>query len=493
MLWSDFLIHSLPGQPGGPLLAQHAGLIPINESLNQSLFFWHFDRVEAPQLNEPDKTLIWLNGGPGCSSLDGALIELGPYRLNSDGTLRPNEGSWNQNLNLLFLDQPVGTGFSSVGAGILQTELPEVTTNFMTFILNFAELNPAFQNTEIWLGGESFSGQYLPYFADAIIRHNIGNSTFPLRLGGVLAGNAYIDPASHYFALLPSAAEQNLLHPSPSAQARLRRQETLCRISLDANPHHISYRDCELIMWGILTESQRNGTRGSLECYNQYDTRLYDEWPACGSNWPPDVSLTKQWLRRTDVRRALNVPDTVGEWDECRGSVSKAMLLKTSHPSIDFLPSILAHVPVVLYSGSADLIVNHIGTEMMIANMEWNGEVGWNLDIHSSNIHPHVWLLEDGSPGGTVQVARNLTYVIVDDASHMVPFDQPLKARDMAYGALGVRNRTLWNLQQEPKLPSKTGSRYEVEFVPVWLSSSMTLGCIFSGFTLSLMCLSLFL
>lgn len=103
-------------------------LIAIHESLNQSLFFWHFDRVEELQPYETDKTLIWLNGGPGCSSLDGALIELGPYRLNSDGSLRLNAGSWNQKLNLLFLDQPVGTGFSPVGTGSMHAELPNVRT-----------------------------------------------------------------------------------------------------------------------------------------------------------------------------------------------------------------------------------------------------------------------------------------------------------------------------------------------------------------------------
>lgn len=161
------------------------------------------------------------------------------------------------------------------------------------------------------------------------------------------------------------------------------------------------------------------------------------------------------------------------------------MLLETSRPSIDFLPSILEHVPVVLYSGSADLIINHIGTEMMIAGMEWNGQIGWSLDFNSSNLHPRVWLLEDGSPGGTVQTARNLTYVIVDDASHMVPFDQPVKARDMAYDALGVGNRTLWSSQNARRLPTTTVVKPEVEFVPGWVSHSLVLGCILSGITLS--------
>jgi len=83
------------------------------------------DKLEP---GERERTLIWLNGGPGCSSLDGALLELGPYRANPNGTLYPNPGAWNQKMNVLFLDQPVGTGFSPVGSGNLHQELDTVCT-----------------------------------------------------------------------------------------------------------------------------------------------------------------------------------------------------------------------------------------------------------------------------------------------------------------------------------------------------------------------------
>ena len=71
--------------------------------------------------------MIWLNGGPGCSSMDGALMEVGPYRVTEDQKLIENKGSWHEFANLLFVDQPVGTGFSFVDGNAFLHELPEVS------------------------------------------------------------------------------------------------------------------------------------------------------------------------------------------------------------------------------------------------------------------------------------------------------------------------------------------------------------------------------
>jgi vitellogenic carboxypeptidase-like protein len=60
---------------------------------------------------------VWmLQGGPGCSSLFGTFYLNGPYQLQTDMTLRDNPGKWNRQYGLLFLDQPIGTGFSIAGA-----------------------------------------------------------------------------------------------------------------------------------------------------------------------------------------------------------------------------------------------------------------------------------------------------------------------------------------------------------------------------------------
>ena len=197
-------------------------------------------------------------------------------------------------------------------------------------------------------------------------------------------------------------------------------------------------------MWGILQETLRSNSLGQAECYNQYDTRHWDTWPECGTNWPENVAFNTAWLRRPSTQAALHVPEAAEKnWDECRPAVQSALHLNDSRPSAMLLPSILEHVNVVLYSGGADLIVNHIGTEMMIADLEWNGAVGWGSE-HGSLMR--TWR-EEGGEGiaGRVRRARNLTFVIIDEASHMVPYDQPRRSREMAYRAMGVLEQDLWD------------------------------------------------
>lgn len=97
-----------------------------------NLFFW---QVQNNHIDAKERTVIWLNGGPGCSSMDGALMEVGPYRLKDDKTLEKNPGSWHEFANLLFVDQPVGTGFSYVDSNALLHELSEVCQNCLVVLL----------------------------------------------------------------------------------------------------------------------------------------------------------------------------------------------------------------------------------------------------------------------------------------------------------------------------------------------------------------------
>lgn len=98
--------------------------IEVDSTHNGHLFFLH---VQNKHIAERQRTVIWLNGGPGCSSMDGALMEVGPFRVTEDQTLVNNEGSWHEFANLLFVDQPVGTGFSYVDGDGFIHELPEAS------------------------------------------------------------------------------------------------------------------------------------------------------------------------------------------------------------------------------------------------------------------------------------------------------------------------------------------------------------------------------
>ncbi|CAI7115847.1 BEM_collapsed_G0019000.mRNA.1.CDS.1 [Saccharomyces cerevisiae] len=140
-------------------------------ALNWSTFFWKFTNNDSNG-NVDRPLIIWLNGGPGCSSMDGALVESGPFRVNSDGKLYLNEGSWISKGDLLFIDQPTGTGFSveqnkdegKIDKNKFDEDLEDVTKHFMDFLENYFKIFPEDLTRKIILSGESYAGQYIPFF-----------------------------------------------------------------------------------------------------------------------------------------------------------------------------------------------------------------------------------------------------------------------------------------------------------------------------------------
>jgi carboxypeptidase D len=135
---ADYYIHSLPGAPE-PLLNMYAGHVEVTPEHHGNMFFWfHKNRHIANR----QRTVIWLNGGPGCSSMDGALMEIGPYRVKKDGNLALNDGSWDEFANLLFIDNPVGTGFSYVDTDSYVHELDEMANQMVIFLEKWFAIFP---------------------------------------------------------------------------------------------------------------------------------------------------------------------------------------------------------------------------------------------------------------------------------------------------------------------------------------------------------------
>ncbi len=147
----------------------YAGLLPISSALNETskLYFWFFPSSNP---SASDEITIWLNGGPGCSSLEGLLQENGPL-LWQYGTLAPvpNPYTWVNLTNMVWVEQPVGTGFSQ-GTPTATSET-DVAAQFLGFFKNFVDTFDL-QNRKVYLTGESYAGMYVPYIADAMFNAN---------------------------------------------------------------------------------------------------------------------------------------------------------------------------------------------------------------------------------------------------------------------------------------------------------------------------------
>lgn len=248
----------------------------------------------------------------------------------------------------------------------------------------------------------------------------------------MLIGNGWISPEEQYKSYLSYAYESGLLEKGSENAKSAEAQQAVCLKVLEeqGDSLKVDTSECEKILTDILRVTQTKGPDGNMQCVNMYDVRLTDVYPSCGMNWPADLMYVTPYLRRQAVLEALHVvPGRRMGWTECNGAVGSAFGARNSKPSVTLLPEILQEVPILLFSGASDLICNHIGTEELINNLEWNG--GKGFEISPGTWAPRqAWDFE-GESAGFYQQARNLTYVLFYNSSHMVPYDYSRRTRDM--------------------------------------------------------------
>jgi len=203
---------------------------------------------------------------------------------------------------------------------------------------------------------------------------------------------------------------------------------------------------------------------GATTCLNVYDIRLSDTYPACGMNWPPDLTYIKPYLQRDDVRTALHATGSSESWAECRHDVSDHLKMHKSPPSIHLLPEILEKIPIMLFHGDQDYVCNYLGVERLIEALEWNGATGF-----SNTTKPQSWKFNKTEVGEWTN-ERNLTYVKVYGASHMVGFDVPHIAHDMMLRFMGVDFTAL--LTGSALFPSEVGGAIKPVIKPAPGNSS---------------------
>ncbi|KAG8720448.1 Cell death protease [Ceratobasidium sp. 395] len=382
----------------------------------------YFVYTKARRTADRERVIFWFNGGPGCSSFDGLMMETGPWRVDGKG-LKLVENGWEEYTHVVYVDQPPGTGFSYTSTDKYLHELDESASHVVEFMKNFYAVFPELEEMDTYLAGESFAGQYIPYIADALLKTS--STKAPLR--GVAIGNGWIDGRSQYPAYVDFALEKGLIKRGTKEFEKVDKQMQRCWKALNATSEAkdtVNVGDCEGVMNSV-TDALVTSVNGKQMCLNVYDIRLSDDFPACGMNWPPDLKDVYTYLRRKDVVSAIHANAKAEAWTECAGTVSQSFYTRTSPPSVTLLPGLLERgIKVLLFSGDQDYICNYMGTESLISKLKWSGSVGMG------NATALGWKV-NGTEAGWWQESRNLTYVKVAGASHMVPYDVPVVAHDM--------------------------------------------------------------
>ncbi|RKP33291.1 serine carboxypeptidase-domain-containing protein [Dimargaris cristalligena] len=159
-LASEYLIKSLPNIPtnvtDGLIGRMYSGTLPILKD-GASLFFWYI-KSSSPS----EDLVIWLNGGPGCSSMIGAFEENGPLRVSNSSSgpeWSRNPYSWDNAANVLYVEQPIGTGFAfGNGSDYVSSEIG-VGEDFYLLLNNFYNIFPETESYRLYISGESYAGR----------------------------------------------------------------------------------------------------------------------------------------------------------------------------------------------------------------------------------------------------------------------------------------------------------------------------------------------
>lgn len=172
-------------------IKSYAGYFTINEQYNSNLFFWYFPPL-SNATTEDIPVIVWLQGGPGATSLYGLFTENGPvYVHKMKHGLRKRKYTWNINAHVIYIDNPVGTGwsFTENDAGYAKNET-QVGEDLYNGLMQFFTLFPGLLKNPFFVTGESYGGKYVPALSFTIHVNNVDAAT-KINLQGLAIGNLY--------------------------------------------------------------------------------------------------------------------------------------------------------------------------------------------------------------------------------------------------------------------------------------------------------------
>jgi len=397
---------------------QFSGYVNVKPSSDNRtyshLFYWAFEARNSPATAP---WLVWLTGGPGCSSQLALFTENGPYKVDKAGNVTLNPYSWNTNANVIFIDQPVGTGFSYADSlDDYATNETEVAYQMLEFLKQFQAAQPAFTKNDFFLFGESYAGHYVPAVAHAIVKANAaGTARIPLK--GIGIGNGWVDPRAQYAGYYEFAYKNKFINEFE--RAAFEGANAACLKLIDSGGWFAALELCSVTMQAVLE---------AIAVHVGYQPNVYDVTIPCKK--PPlcyDFSNVDAVLNDASVKAALGVP-AKRRFTECSMFVHTLMLGDwVGNFAVD-LPAVLAAgIRVEVYSGVNDFICNYVGGLDWTTAMEWPGKAAFN----AAPLKP--WAV-NGKLAGSVRSATApggkggaFEFVEVLGAGHLAPMNRPVQ------------------------------------------------------------------
>ncbi|CAG0880220.1 unnamed protein product [Darwinula stevensoni] len=442
------LVTNLPGLKDPIRFRHYSGY--LNGGSGKNLHYWF---VESEKNPEKDPLLLWLNGGPGCSSMEGMLAELGPFQVTNDGkSINLNPYSWNKIANVIFLESPVGVGFSYSDDGNVVTDDDKVSLQNFLALQDFFHKFPQFKKNDFYVTGESYAGIYVPTLSERIISSNTSSNFKGFAIGNGLLSYASNSESLIFFAYYHGligdgvwdALQTHCCQGVPTKEScNFTVGDNVCQKAVETVNHIIG--DIGLNIYNLYSDCSDSSRQGSALKYGIDLTNLLlpflklvgkektDSLLMAGKYHqhasPPCISddALLKYLNGKDVRAALHISPKVKKWDICSQDIllSYGRVYETMEPQFHRL---LKHYRGLVYNGDIDMACNFLGDEWFVNSL--------NLQV----TNPRKPWYFNNQVAGFVKRFHNLDLLTIKGAGHMVPEDKPGQAFKMIASFLYGKN-----------------------------------------------------
>ena len=386
----------------------YSGYITVNRTLGNHLFFWLFPSQE----DQTSPLLIWLDGGPGESSMLGLFTAHGPLEIDLEDKgnvkLKRRALAWSNNFSMLYIDNPVGSGFSFSDSGSrgFRNTKRGFTDDLYEFMKQFYQIYSEYINCALYVGGNSYGGRYAPWLASKIHEERHENS---INLEGVYIGGPYFDPETMNPALFDA-------HYAFGVISHIERD----RFKSGVNKLYNEFRD------GNIDESMRiNDWLDTLVPSGFSDT---------------DWSNIDKLFENTTLKRIIHagVNSTFKTMNvDVFNNMGKNIFV-SSKPE---LAELMNHYKVLIFNGNKDLIVSSTMVEAALISTPWRHQYDYNQTRRAQ------WKSPIGALHGYYSYVSHLCRVIINEAGHYAVMDRPEAASNMINsfirdGCVGPRTKS---------------------------------------------------
>ncbi|KAI3811978.1 hypothetical protein L1987_16677 [Smallanthus sonchifolius] len=344
--------------------------------------------------------------------MTGNFYELAPWRVAASVkqnvehlTLEPNPGSWNRIFGLLFLDNPIGTGFSIAST---PEEIPRdqqgVAKHLFVAIRKFIDLDPLFKSRPIYITGESYAGKYVPSIGYYILKRNPNLPVSKrVNLVGLAIGNGLTDPETQVGTHAVHTYNLGLINDKQKTEME-KLQSAAIELAKAGN-------------WSDAVDA-RNKVLNFLQTITGlailYDFRRQSPY---NSKWVQEL------LKDPEVKKALGVNESM-VFEGCSDVVGAALHADVMKSVRYMVECLVRKTKVLLYQGQCDLRDGVVSVEAWVKKMKWEG-IERFLDAERD-----VWKVNN-VVAGYLQKSDNLSHVVVLGAGHFVPTDQGVNSQAM--------------------------------------------------------------